>query len=95
MQAKYKHDLSKDSAVIPFVKWQYFDGASKAETNAPQNRVNDVELGVEWQINKAIELTGVYHRLNRTDLVIDNQVSERDFGQFDTHALRVQLQLNY
>lgn len=95
LQAMYKHDLAKDSALIPFIKWQYFDGASKAENNSPMNRVNDIEAGIEWQINKAIELSGVYHRMNRTDLVSDNQAGETDFGQFDSDALRLQLQFNF
>lgn len=95
LQAMFKHDLTKDSALIPFVKWQYYDGASKAENNAPMNKVNDIEAGIEWQINKAIELSGVYHRMKRTDLVSDNQAGEKDFGQFDSDALRVQLQVNF
>lgn len=80
---------------IPFIKWQYFDGANKAETNAPANDVNDIELGVEWQIAREVELTAVYHRMDRNNLVTGNRPGRPDYAHFDTEALRVQLQYNY
>lgn len=95
LQAMYKHDTGKDSAIIPFAKWQYFDGANKAETNAPRNKVNDWEIGVEWQINRTVELTAVYHMLNRNNLVTGNRAGLMDYGRFDTDALRLQVQVNY
>ncbi|HWU66333.1 MAG TPA: porin, partial [Methylophilus sp.] len=73
VQAMYKIDnfqfLSTNGTLIPFIKWQYFDGYNKAETNSPENHVNDWELGVEWQLAPELELTAVYHRMNRTNLV--------------------------
>ena len=83
---------------IPFVKWQYFDGANKAETNAPSNKVNDWELGTEWQIAKEVELTAVYHRMNRNNLVTGASSSTlvpTDYSKFQASALRVQLQYNF
>jgi Phosphate-selective porin O and P len=80
---------------IPFVKWQYYNGANKSETNSPYNQVNDVELGVEWQIAREVELTGVYHRMDRNNLVTGNRVGRIDYQNFETDALRFQLQYNY
>ena len=80
---------------IPFVKWQYYNGANKGETNSPYNRVNDVELGVEWQIAREVELTGVYHRMDRNNLVTGNRAGRIDYQNFETDALRFQLQYNY
>lgn len=95
LQAMYKHDTGKESAIIPFAKWQYFDGANKAENNAPRNRVNDWELGVEWQLNRQIELTAVYHMMNRNNLLTGNRADLADFARFDSDALRLQLQVSY
>ena len=82
----------------PFVKWQYFDGANKAETNAPTNKVNDWEFGTEWQISKEVELTAVYHRMNRNNLVTgasSSTIVPTDYARFQADALRVQLQYNF
>jgi len=80
---------------LPFVKWQYFEGANKAETNAPVNQVNDIELGVEWQIASAVELAAIYHRMKRNNLVTGNRSGRPDYAAFETDALRIQLQYNY
>jgi hypothetical protein len=94
IQAMYRMtDVLKEGDVFqPFVKWQYFDGYSKAERNAPRNQVNDWELGVEWQVAKEFELATVIHKMNRTDIGGNfNGYNER----FEGTALRVQAQFNY
>lgn len=80
---------------IPFVKWQYFDGYNKAETNAPQNHVNDWEFGVEWQIAPEVELMAEYHHMKRNNLVTGNRSGVQDYQSFTAEALRVQLQYNF
>ncbi|MDP3301998.1 MAG: porin [Sulfuricurvum sp.] len=83
--------LKEGDVLTPFVKWQYFDGYQKAEKNAPYNQVNDWEIGAEWQMAKEVELTGVIHKMNRTDLGQLNGYGER----FEGTAFRVQAQINY
>lgn len=111
IQAMYKIDnfqfLSTNGTLIPFVKWQYFDGYNKAETNSPENHVNDWELGVEWQLAPEVEIAMVYHRMNRTNLVTgarfaaanglaaNNLPARADYEDFKADALRVQLQYNF
>jgi len=109
VQAMYKIDnfqfLSTNGTLIPFIKWQYFDGYNKAETNSPENHVNDWELGLEWQIAPEVELTAVYHRMNRTNIVTGNRPTNNasgsnleareDYENFKADALRVQLQYNF
>jgi hypothetical protein len=80
---------------LPFVKWQYYDGASKAETNAPMNNVDDIELGVEWQIAREVELAAIYHRMKRNNLVTGNRAGRIDYQRFEADVLRLQLQFNY
>lgn len=99
VQAMYKIDnfkfLDTNGTLIPFVKWQYFDGYSKAETNAPENHVNDWEVGAEWQIAPEVELTAYYHKMKRSNLVTGATVGRKDYETFDADALRVQLQYNF
>ena len=89
--------MTKNNAgtFLPFIRWQYYDGANKGETNAPHNKVNDIEVGVEWQIAKEVELTAVYHRMKRNNLVTGNKAGRIDYEHFDADALRLQLQFNY
>jgi len=87
-----------NGTLIPFIKWQYFDGFNKAETNAPQNNVNDWEIGAEWQIAPEVELAMVYHKMKRNNLVTgasNTTVSKSDYESFNAEALRVQLQYNF
>lgn len=95
--------LDTKGTLIPFIKWQYFDGYNKAETNSPQNNVNDWEIGAEWQIAPEVELVAYYHRMKRTNLVTGNQgaslannlQARADYENFEADALRVQLQYNF
>lgn len=94
VQTMMKLDM-RAGTFFPFVKWQYFDGANKGETNAPANDVNDWELGVEWLVASEVELAAVWHRMKRTNLVTGNRSGRPDYAQFEADALRLQLQYNY
>jgi polyhydroxyalkanoate synthesis regulator phasin len=83
--------------MIPFIKWQYYDGFNKAETNAPQNKVNDWEFGTEWQIAPEVEIAAVYHRMNRTNMTTagDFNAVNGSYTPFNAEAIRIQLQYNF
>ncbi len=83
--------------LIPFVKWQYFDGYNKAEINAPKNQVNDWEFGTEWQIAPEVELAVVYHRMKRTNMSTAGAHAAVNgaYRIFEAEALRMQLQYNF
>jgi hypothetical protein len=52
----YRHKYGEQSELIPFVRWNYFDGARKFGNNAPKLCINEVDLGFEWQWRKEVEL---------------------------------------
>jgi hypothetical protein len=81
----------------PFIKWQYYDGFNKAESNAPANHVNDWEYGVEWQIAPEVELAAVYHHMKRTNMTTSGAFNTQNgsYKTFNAEALRVQLQYNF
>ncbi len=83
--------------LIPFVKWQYFDGYNKAEINAPKNQVNDWEFGAEWQIAPEVELAAVYHRMKRTNMSTAGSYAALNgaYRTFEAEAIRIQLQYNF
>lgn len=61
----YRCDLYCQS-IVPFVRWQEYYGAKKHEANAPRNTVREIELGLEYQFNRALELTVMYTWTQRT-----------------------------
>jgi hypothetical protein len=90
IQAMYKDDdFFGLGTLIPFVKWQRFDGALKFQPNAPFTDVNDWEFGFEWQPVPQVELVTVYHRMDRND------VTRAAYDPFRSDVLRVQVQINY
>lgn len=76
--------------IIPFVKYQYYDGGKKHEKDARSYEVKELEIGAEWQLNKNFEL------------VLNYTISKRryeDFSKQDNlqtgNLLRIQAQMNF
>lgn len=44
-------------SVFPYVRYQEYFGGRKLEANAPHDSVRELELGIEYQVSKAIEFT--------------------------------------
>ena len=74
---------------FPYVQYQYFNGYSKYETNAPQNRVNEWDIGLEYQPLPEVEITAAYNKSDRTN------ITAAPYRQFQADTLRWQLQWNY
>lgn len=75
--------------VTPYTRYQVYDGSKKLELDARRYDLNELELGVEWQPIKNLELTLAY------------VISHRKYADFVTdydekgNFLRIQLQTNY
>lgn len=91
VQAMYKWDVNKPwlTTVIPYVRWQEYDGGRKNRTNAPFAVVREWELGLEWQFGRALEFVIAYARTERTNTrTAPFEIQEGDI-------IRTQLQWNY
>ncbi len=88
VQAMYRWE-SPFGIMMPFVRWQTFDGAMKFERNAPFTSVDETELGVEWQIRPEVELTTMYVMSDRTNVLV------APYEQLEGDMMRFQLQWNY
>jgi len=75
--------------ILPYIRWQEYNGGKKNRTNAPFNVVRETEVGVEYQINRALEVTVAYSWMKRTDTI--NFPYEIHDGQ----VIRFQFQWNY
>lgn len=77
-------------AIIPFTRYHYFSGGKKFELDATRHRVNELEIGVEWQFNKAFELVTMYTISDRSA-----QNSRDPFNREKGSLLRIQAQVNF
>lgn len=85
-QVMYKiDDVLKTTAMIPYARGAYYEGGRKTEDNAPFNRVKELELGLEWQLFKNLEVTAAYDMASRTA----NGKEQKG------HVTRIQVQVNY
>lgn len=72
---------------FPFVRWQYFRGGYKAARNAPFSQVQEVELGLEWDIRPEMRLTLMYVFTDRTNLAAMG-ADRRSYDQFEGQLIR-------
>lgn len=85
----YKKDFNKQT-LIPFIKYQYYNGGKKHEKDARSYVVKDLEMGAEWQISKNFEIVTNYTISNRRyeDFVLPNNLQKGNL-------LRIQAQVNF
>lgn len=94
--------------ILPFVRVQEYFGGKKHEANAPRNSVREWEVGLEYQFNRALELTVMYAWTQRTSadasLLPVNTCSlpgspvgctQTPYQLQDGNLLRFQLQWNF
>jgi len=87
--ASYKTQKGKH-VIIPFSRYQYYQGGKKHEMDAMAYDVKEFEVGVEWQPNKNIELVTMYTFSDRRFESFKNQNNQQKGS-----LLRLQLQLNF
>ena len=87
--ASYKTQKGKH-VIIPFSRYQYYQGGKKHEMDAMAYDVKELEVGVEWQPNKNIELVTMYTFSDRRFESFKNQNNHQKGS-----LLRLQLQLNF
>jgi len=75
---------------LPFTRAQYYEGGKKHELDARSYTVRELEVGVEWQPAKTLELVAMYTFSDRRfeDFVLQNN---RQKGRL----LRLQVQINF
>jgi len=89
LQGGYVQAMYKWDNVMPYVRWQQYYGGRKNVTNSPFQVVRETEVGLEYQFNKALELTVAYALMKRTD------TATFPYPIHDGQLIRFQLQWNY
>ena len=80
---------NKSGRYFPFVRFQEYQGGKKIE-NGALSRVNEWEIGTEWQPDPAVELTMAYAFSERTTQSSLTNKNDQSGG-----LLRLQAQFNY
>ncbi|MFN4911024.1 MAG: porin [Flavobacteriales bacterium] len=87
--ASYKMDF-KNNIVIPFVRYQTYQGGKKHELDARSYRLKELELGIEWQMTSNFELVAMYTMSSRRYEDFENQNNYQR-----GNLLRLQAQVNF
>ena len=87
----YRHKYGEQSELIPYVRYNYFDGARKFAVNAPKMVVNEIDLGFEWQWRKEVELQLQYTLADERS----NTSTSNPAIISGSRRLALQLQFNY
>ncbi len=80
----------KSHLLFPFARIQYYEGGKKHELDARSYKVNDLEMGVEWQPSKHFEFVAMYTISSRTYEDYKTQDNTQQGS-----LLRLQAQLNF
>ena len=84
---KIDNPFTKKDTLIPFFRWQYYDGGMKFEQDATRQNLNEKEFGIEYQPNPALEVVAMFVKTERTNLT--------NGFQADADLFRMQIQWNY
>ncbi len=87
--ASYKIDF-KGQTLIPFVRYQKYDGGKKHELDARSYEVEELEIGAEWQPNKNFELVVMYTMSSRR---YEDYANQNNYQR--GNLLRIQAQVNF
>lgn len=80
----------KSMTILPFVKYQTYNGGKKHELDARSYKVKDLEIGFEWQPNKNFEIVTIY---TISDRIYEDGVLKNNHQK--GNLLRLQFQANF
>ena len=92
--AMYRQKLEKGE-LIPFARWNYYQGGYKTERNSPRTQIEEWEFGTEWQFSKSLEFVAMYTITDRTNTQAIGTANTLSYEQFNGQLLRFQVQVNY
>ncbi len=87
--AVYKLDFN-GQCIMPFSRFQYYDGGKKHELDARSYQMKELEIGAEWQPNKNFELVVMYTMSARR---YEDAVNPTNYQR--GNLLRIQAQVNF
>ena len=89
VQANYRHVFANQREIIPFARWQTYNGGRKFATNAPKDKVNEVGIGFRYIPYPELELTAMFMHGMRTNTNV------APYSSVNYDYLGVQAQVNF
>ena len=89
IQASYRHIFENQQELIPFVRWQHFNGGRKFADNAPRNEVDELAVGLRYIPYPDLEMSLMYTHGDRTN------TKSAPFDQVKSRYLSIQAQINF
>ncbi|WP_395737397.1 porin [Prosthecobacter sp.] len=89
VQANYRHVFANQRELIPFVRWQTYNGGRKFAPNAPRDKVNEVGVGFRFIPYPELELTAMFMHGMRANTNV------APYGNVNYDYLGVQAQVNF
>ena len=80
----------KNNVLIPFVRYQVYQGGKKHELDARSYNVEDLEIGIEWQMSRYFELVMMYTMSSRR---FEDYTNQDNYQR--GNLLRLQAQVNF
>jgi len=93
IQSSYRHIFANQQELIPFVRWQTFDGGRKFATNAPRNQVDEIGVGIRYIPYPEMELTLMYTHGSRTNTAV--VAPSGKYEDINANYIGLQAQLNF
>lgn len=96
IQASYRHIFSDQQELIPFVRWQHSDGGRKFATNAPNNSVDEIGIGLRYIPYPELEMTLMYTHGSRTNTNTSSSIpSSANYKENNADYIGLQAQINF
>jgi Phosphate-selective porin O and P len=89
VQTCYRHVFANQKELIPFMRWQTYDGGRKFANNAPVDKVNEIGLGFRFIPYPELELTAMFMHGTRTNTNV------APYGNVSYDYLGIQAQVNF
>jgi hypothetical protein len=90
LYGRIKSKTKKDMFFFPYTRVQQYKGGKKHELDARSHSVKEIEMGVEWQMNRFFEFTAAYTISRRR---FEDSKLRNNYQQ--GNLLRLQAQLNF
>jgi len=91
----YRHQTQCYGIYTPYCRWQQYTGGYRNQANSPYGYQRELDIGIEWQIFKEIELTLEYGKVNEPSFAASTNVGQPSYRNYNGSVLRLQLQINY
>ncbi len=96
VQASYRHIFANQQELIPFARWQHSDGGRKFATNAPNNQVDEIGVGLRYMPYPEMELTLMYTHGSRTNTTTSTTApAASQYKDVTADYIGLQAQLNF